>query len=185
MNAQNYLRIGQNFGFMYNFLLLVSTEMIGYGLAGMCRRWLVYPSDMIWPGVLQSVTLLNTMHRDKNEPVGRWTISRYRLFFYSLLAMFAYSFIPQFLSFFQKMPILTMIWPKSKIVNTLFGVELGLNLLPLTLSYQTAVAFLGMGASISILISQGLPRWFLLRVMLTSLLELPFGFGWLLDSCTL
>lgn len=37
-----------------------------------------------------------------------------------------------------------MIWPKSKIVNTLFGVELGLNLLPLTLSYQTAVAFLGM-----------------------------------------
>jgi hypothetical protein len=129
---------------MYNFLLLVSTEMLGYGLAGICRRWLVYPSDMIWPSALQSVNFLNTMHRDKNEPVGRWTISRYRLFFWSLLAMFLYSFIPQLVTFFKKLPILTMIWPKSKTVNLIFGVEQGLNLLPLTLSYQTIIAFLGM-----------------------------------------
>lgn len=129
---------------MYNLMLLVGTEMLGYGLAGLCRRWLVYPSDMIWPEALQTVTFLNTMHRDKNEPVGRWTISRYRLFFWSLLALFCYSFIPQIFSFFEQLPILTMIWPQSKTVNLLFGTKTGLALLPLTLSYQTVITFLGM-----------------------------------------
>ena len=128
---------------LYNFLLLNGTEMIGFGLAGICRRWLVYPSDMIWPRVLQSSTFLNTMHRDKNVAVGWWTISRYKIFFISMIACFGYSFLPQFIPFLDKMDILTMIWPKSKIVNTLFGVNHGLALLPLTLSWQTVVTWLG------------------------------------------
>jgi hypothetical protein len=128
---------------LYNFLLLNGTEMIGFGLAGICRRWLVYPSDMIWPRVLQSSTFLNTMHRDKNVAVGRWTISRYKIFFISIIACFGYSFLPQFIPFLDKMDIITMIWPKSKIVNLLFGVNQGLALLPLTLSWQTVVTWLG------------------------------------------
>jgi hypothetical protein len=117
--------------------------MLGYGLAGLCRRWLVYPSDMIWPSVLQTTTFLNTMHRDKNEPVGRWTISRYRLFFLSMGGMFLYSFLPQLIPFLSKMDFITPIWPESKIVNTLFGENNGLALLTLTLSYQTIITFLG------------------------------------------
>jgi OPT oligopeptide transporter protein len=117
--------------------------MIGYGFAGLCRRFLVYPADMIWPSVLQTSTFLNTMHRDRNPPAGRWTISRYRLFFVSMACMFAYCFLPTLVPFVSKMNILPMIWPESKIVNTLFGMKNGLCLLPLTLSYQTAIAFLG------------------------------------------
>ena len=121
----------------------MGTQMIGYGLAGVCRRWLVYPSDMIWPSVLQTSTFLNTMHRDRNIPVGRWTISRYKLFFVAFVGCFVYSFFPQFIDFFSHMDILTLIWPTSKIVNLLFGMHRGLALLPLTLSWQTVVAFLG------------------------------------------
>jgi len=137
------LTLEQNFGFLYNMLILVGTEMIGYGLAGICRRWLVYPAEMLWPSTLADCTLLNTLHRERNYPVGRWTISRYRLFFVAMIVCFGYSFLPQFLGILEEIQIFNLIWPKSPIVNTLFGVKSGLALLPLTLSYQTVVMFLG------------------------------------------
>jgi hypothetical protein len=116
--------------------------MLGYGLAGVCRRWLVYPSDMIWPEVFQTTTFLNTMHRDKNEPVGSWTISRYRLFFLSMGGMFIYSWLPQCIGLLSSFEIITLIWPQSKIVNTVFGAQQGMGLFAMTLSYQTVIAFL-------------------------------------------
>ena len=137
------LTVDLDFGFWYGALLLVTTEMLGYGLAGICRRWLVYPSDMIWPAALQTSTFLNTMHRDKNNPVGRWTISRYKLFFVAIGAIMAWQLLPQFIPFFEKTDIASQIWPDSKIVNLLFGYRNGLGLLPISLSYQTIIAFLG------------------------------------------
>lgn len=117
--------------------------MIGYGLAGICRRWLVYPAEMLWPSTLADCTLLNTLHRERNYPVGMWTISRYKLFFIAMIACFGYSFLPQFLGILEVVQIFNLIWPKSATVNTLFGVKQGLALLPFTLSYQTVVTFLG------------------------------------------
>jgi OPT oligopeptide transporter protein len=136
-----------NFGFAYNFLLVMGSEMIGYGLAGLCRRWLVYPPDLIWPTVLQTSNFLNTMHRDVNNPVGRWTISRYKLFWIAGIGCFFYQVLPKFIPFLDSFPILPMIWPKSKIVNTLFGPENGLAIFSMTLSWQTVIAFLGMASS--------------------------------------
>jgi OPT family oligopeptide transporter len=136
------------FGFFYNFTLIMGSELIGYGFAGLCRRWLVYPPDMIWPSVLQTSNFLNTMHRDVNNPVGRWTISRYKLFFIAAIACFGYSFLPQFLPFMSDLDIFTILWPKSKIVNLLFGRRRGLALLPMTLSWQTVIAFLGTSYSV-------------------------------------
>jgi OPT oligopeptide transporter protein len=133
----------QNFGILYNAFLIIGTEMVGYGLAGMCRRWLVYPSDMIWPMQLQTCAFLNTLHKNTNPPAGRWTISRYRLFVYALVAMFLWTFVPRFIPFLSHMDIFCIMWPKSKIVNTLFGYNWGLALLPLSLSYQTVICFLG------------------------------------------
>lgn len=142
--SKRRLTLEQNFGVLYNALLLIGTEMIGFGLAGVCRRWLVYPSDMIWPSVLQTSTFLNTMHRDKNIPIGRWTISRYKLFFISMIACFCYQILPQLIPFLAHPDFITPIWPNSKIVNTLFGMRYGLALLPITFSYQTIISFLGM-----------------------------------------
>lgn len=98
---------------------------------------------MIWPVSLQTAAFLNTMHRDKNVPVGRWTISRYKLFYIALVAMFMYSFIPGFVPFFSRIDFITPSFPDNKIVNILFGTRVGLGLLPLTLSWQTLVTFLG------------------------------------------
>ena len=36
----------QNFGWGFNILLCISTQMIGYGLAGIFRKVLVWPGEM-------------------------------------------------------------------------------------------------------------------------------------------
>ena len=70
----------QHFGYMFQILLTLTTQMLGYGIAGICRRWLVYPSSMIWPDLLGTTTLLNTLHNRRNPIADGWTISRYRFF---------------------------------------------------------------------------------------------------------
>ncbi|KAF9379834.1 hypothetical protein BGX21_002532, partial [Mortierella sp. AD011] len=36
----------QDFGFLANFLLILTTQMLGFGMAGVLRRYLVYPAAM-------------------------------------------------------------------------------------------------------------------------------------------
>ncbi|KAG9319777.1 hypothetical protein KVV02_008074 [Mortierella alpina] len=43
----------EDFGFLANFLLILTTQMLGYGMAGVLRRYLVYPAAMIWPANLK------------------------------------------------------------------------------------------------------------------------------------
>ncbi|KAG9320230.1 hypothetical protein KVV02_005149 [Mortierella alpina] len=44
----------EDFGFLANFLLILCTQMLGYGMAGVLRRYLVYPAAMIWPANLKA-----------------------------------------------------------------------------------------------------------------------------------
>src|SRR5262249_37950674 len=45
-----------------SILLLLTTQLIGYGLAGFLHRFLVKPAAMIWPSNLVQVALYNTLH---------------------------------------------------------------------------------------------------------------------------
>lgn len=38
---------GQDFGWAFNLLLCISTQMIGYGLAGVFRKVLVWPGELV------------------------------------------------------------------------------------------------------------------------------------------
>ncbi|KAI4601885.1 hypothetical protein KJ359_010751 [Pestalotiopsis sp. 9143b] len=58
----------QNFGVTWQLLLTISTQSLGYGIAGMMRKFLVYPASMIWPGNLVSVVLMNAMY-EKHAPL--------------------------------------------------------------------------------------------------------------------
>ncbi|KAL1916174.1 uncharacterized protein VTP21DRAFT_6178 [Calcarisporiella thermophila] len=55
-------------GFFAGFLLVVTTQCLGYGLAGMLRQFLVRPSAMIWPTNLPTIALFRSFHEhDKEE----------------------------------------------------------------------------------------------------------------------
>jgi hypothetical protein len=45
----------KNFG--YQILISLSTNFIGYGLAGVTRRFLVYPLYAVWPSNLATIAL--------------------------------------------------------------------------------------------------------------------------------
>jgi hypothetical protein len=86
----------------YQILNTLGTSFVGYGMAGLTRRFLVYPSFAIWPGTLSNLALIKAFHTSKNEPVrgpfGRmYNMSRERLFLITFLAMAVYFFFPGFI----------------------------------------------------------------------------------------
>ena len=58
----------------------MTTQFLGLGLAGLARRWIVYPAAMIWPSTLASTVLFKTLHeRQEDSPANGWTITRMKL----------------------------------------------------------------------------------------------------------
>lgn len=104
-------------GFWFNLVLVLATQLTGFGLAGMCRRFLVWPASMVWPQNLVACTLLNTLHAEEDEAemgvhgepeskVGG--ITRYKFFMLVTLGSFLYFFLPGgYLDFAKSIPTLT------------------------------------------------------------------------------
>lgn len=70
----------QDLGVIYQVLLTLSTQILGYTFAGLTRQWLVRPSSMIWPGTLMSTAMFTTLHGEENKPADGWKVSRWRFF---------------------------------------------------------------------------------------------------------
>jgi OPT family oligopeptide transporter len=84
-------------GFWFNTVLVLATQLTGFGLAGLCRRFLVLPASMVWPQNLVACTLLNTLHAEEDEGTGG--ISRFKFFIYVLSGAFFFYFLPGEYSF--------------------------------------------------------------------------------------
>ncbi|KAK4218481.1 oligopeptide transporter 6 [Rhypophila decipiens] len=76
----------------WGILFLITTQMIGYGFAGIFRDILVRPPKIYYPGVLPNVALFNAMH--KNPSVTKNSI---RFFTYVAVATFVWQWIPGFI----------------------------------------------------------------------------------------
>ncbi|KNB06883.1 hypothetical protein FOXG_08278 [Fusarium oxysporum f. sp. lycopersici 4287] len=121
---------------VYQLLLTISTQILGYGFAGLTRRFLVRPSGMIWPGTLMSAAMFSTLHKQENKPAGGWTISRWKFFYIVWTISFLFYFLPGLLmpalSYFN---VITWFAPKNVVIANLFGVSSGLGLFPLTFDW--------------------------------------------------
>lgn len=53
-------------------LLLFSSQLLGYGMAGVLRKSLCYPTKMLWPSVLPLSSLIETLHRERDEMKKRF-----------------------------------------------------------------------------------------------------------------
>lgn len=69
--------------------LVISSQLLGYGIAGLLRGLLVQPTKMLWPINLPVNSLLETLHRDRAE-----TWKRLRVFLIIFAFMFFYEIIP-------------------------------------------------------------------------------------------
>ncbi|KAI0185477.1 OPT oligopeptide transporter protein-domain-containing protein [Xylaria flabelliformis] len=133
----------QEVGIVYQLLLTLSTQILGYTFAGLTRRFLVRPSGMIWPGTLMSAAMFTTLHKEQNEPANGWRISRWNFFFVVWLGAFVFYFLPGLLapalSYFN---VITWFAPNNVVVANLFGVASGLGLFPVTFDWAQ-IAYIG------------------------------------------
>lgn len=72
--------------------ITLSSQLLGYGVAGLMRPTLVYPTKMLYPINLPLTTLLETLHRDKAE-----TKARLRLFYILFVALFIWEIFPEYI----------------------------------------------------------------------------------------
>ena len=124
-----------NMSFAYNrgyqLCISLAVNLFGLGLAGILRRFLVYPSIAIWPASLSTVALIKAFHEGTNEPVpgpfGRlYRASREKIFLLGTLGMFCYFLFPGYifggLSIFSWM---TWISPNNISLDAIAGIQGG------------------------------------------------------------
>ncbi|KAI9836068.1 MAG: hypothetical protein M1819_001680 [Sarea resinae] len=133
----------QDLGVIYQLLLILSTQILGYTFAGLTRRYLVRPGGMIWPGTLMSTAMFTTLHKEENKTANGWRISRWKFFVIVWASSVAFYFLPGLLfpalSYFN---VITWFAPKNVVVSNLFGVASGLGLFPLTFDWAQ-IAYIG------------------------------------------
>ncbi|KAJ3270451.1 hypothetical protein HDV01_007811 [Terramyces sp. JEL0728] len=77
---------------------VIMTQMIGYGIAGLCRPFLVKPTAMLWPGALSTVSFFNAFHDTGKLETEKYrhSLSRYGTFWLAFLLMLVYAFLPSY-----------------------------------------------------------------------------------------
>lgn len=125
----------------FSILLVLCTQLLGFGVAGLCRPWLVAPASIIWPGTLSICALLSTLHSRANAVANGWKISRLRFFMVVMAGAFVWYWFPGLI--FVALSYFTWVcWiaPHNRIVNHLFGMQTGLGLSPITFDW-TQIAY--------------------------------------------
>ncbi|KAF5362813.1 hypothetical protein D9757_013666 [Collybiopsis confluens] len=134
----------QIFNFSYQWFMVMSTQLIGFSIGGICRRFLVQPPSMIWPLDLVTCALFNTLHSTQYAGMGtRGGISRERFFLIAFLGSFSWYFLPGYL--FQALSYFSWVcWivPNNVKVNQMFGYRSGLGMSLLTFDWAQ-IAYIG------------------------------------------
>jgi len=123
----------------YQLLIALSTNFIGYGLAGLCRRFLVYPAYCVWPSSLVTIALNSAFHDQATEDAvvpgpfkSVWRMSRLKFFMVVFGGMFLYFWLPNYifgaLSYFSWM---AWIAPENADLANITGGLTGLGLNPI------------------------------------------------------
>ncbi|UZP36525.1 hypothetical protein NXS19_004341 [Fusarium pseudograminearum] len=122
--------------FAYQILIALSTNFIGYGMAGVCRRFLVYPSYCVWPASLVTIALNSAFHTDNNSPVQGpfakiWRVSRIKFFYVMFGAMFVWFWFPNYIwTSLSNFSWMSWIDPYNRDLNTITGFNNGLGINP-------------------------------------------------------
>ncbi|KAL2226923.1 oligopeptide transporter 6 [Sesamum indicum] len=132
----------KSFGFVPAFIVMLTTQLLGYGWAGIFRKYLVEPGEMWWPSNLVQVSLFRALHEKEKRPKGG--TSRTQFFLIALACSFAYYIIPGY--FFVMLTSISWIcWinPKSVLVNQVGSGLNGLGIGALGFDWSTISAYLG------------------------------------------
>ncbi|CAL5367692.1 unnamed protein product [Camellia sinensis] len=123
-------------------IVMVTTQVLGFGWAGLFRKYLVEPGEMWWPSNLVQVSLFRALHEKEHRPKGGTT--RTQFFLITFICGFAYYIFPGFL--FQMLTSISWVcWlaPKSVLVQQLGSGLQGLGIGSLGFDWSTIASYLG------------------------------------------
>ncbi|XP_010092336.2 oligopeptide transporter 1 [Morus notabilis] len=124
------------------FLLAQTTQMLGYGWAGLFRTYLVDSPYMWWPANLVQVSLFRALHEKEKRPKGGHT--RLQFFVLVFICSFAYYIVPGY--FFPSISVISvvcLIWKDSITAQQLGSGLKGLGLGSFGIDWSTIAGFLG------------------------------------------
>jgi OPT family small oligopeptide transporter len=134
----------RNLGWGFQVVAIIASQAIGYSIAGLVRRVLIYPASMIWPSNLVTATFLTNIHLKVNHIANGWRISRLRFFLTVVVLHVIWTWMPLFfapcLSYFS---FASWVAPNNIIVNQLFGNQQGLGMLPITFDWNQIAGYIG------------------------------------------
>nr|KAJ3410335.1 hypothetical protein HK105_002958 [Polyrhizophydium stewartii] len=132
--------------FWNSVFFILTTQMIGYGLSGLTRRYLVRPAAMYWPTVLPTVAMFVSFHEtEESEEIKKvGGLSRYSFFWLVFAMSFVWQWIPSFFApTVQALSILCFFTSASKTVRMLGSASpnMGVGMLSISLDWTNFGSF--------------------------------------------
>ncbi|XP_077237616.1 oligopeptide transporter 1-like isoform X2 [Tasmannia lanceolata] len=123
-------------------LLVQTTQLLGYGWAGLFRKFLIDSPYMWWPFNLVQVSLFRALHEEEKRPKGGST--RLQFFLMVLITSFCYYIVPGYLfGSITAISLVCLIWKKSITAHQIGSGLQGLGIGSFSLDWSQIVAFLG------------------------------------------
>ncbi|PON59621.1 Tetrapeptide transporter [Parasponia andersonii] len=130
--------------FLAGWLLIITTQVLGYGWAGLLRKYVVEPSHMWWPSTLVQISLFRTLHeKEEVDRDNKHRISRAKFFVIALICSFCWYVFPGYL--FQTLQSISWVcwaFPNSVTAHQIGSGLKGLGLGAFTMDWSTVASFL-------------------------------------------
>ncbi|XP_074571380.1 oligopeptide transporter 7-like [Curcuma longa] len=132
----------KHINFFVSLIVVITTQVLGFGWAGIFRRYLVEPAAMWWPYNLVQVSLFRALHEKEEAPKGGLT--RNQFFMVAFLCSFAYYIFPGYLfSMLTSLSWVCWVFPSSILAQQLGSGLYGLGLGAVGLDWSTVSSYLG------------------------------------------
>ncbi|KAK7246691.1 hypothetical protein RIF29_41561 [Crotalaria pallida] len=129
---------GRSISFAASWILIITTQVLGYGWAGLLRKYVVEPAHMWWPSTLVQVSLFRALHEKDDH-----RLSRGKFFFIALVCSFSWYVIPGYLfTTLTSISWVCWIFSKSVTAQQIGSGMKGLGLGALTLDWSAVASFL-------------------------------------------
>ncbi|KAK7351546.1 hypothetical protein VNO77_11088 [Canavalia gladiata] len=130
---------GRKITFLASWLLVLTTQVLGYGWAGIMRNYVVEPAQMWWPATLVQVSLFRALHEKEMR-----RMSKEKFFLIALLCSFAWYVVPGYLfTTLSAISWICWIFPHSVTAHQIGSGQNGLGLGSFSLDWTAVAAFLG------------------------------------------
>ncbi|KAL7154836.1 hypothetical protein ABFS83_03G030300 [Erythranthe nasuta] len=129
----------RNISFTASLLLVLTTQVLGYGWAGILRKYVIEPAEMWWPSSLVQVSLFRALHEKESSKN-----SRARFFLIAMGCSFCWYIFPGYLfPTLSNISLLCLAYPNSVTAQQIGSGMRGLGIASFTFDWSVVASFLG------------------------------------------